>query len=143
VRDQLQDVGIRLELKVMGDTEFMDFARGGGPSLILSRFGAPTGDASDILDTALHSQSPALAMGIGNFGGYSNPVVDRAIEESAGIETLKARGAALRAIMSLVMEDLPWAPLYVDQDVYAISKALAWRPRNDSFILAAEVSRRR
>jgi hypothetical protein len=40
------------------------------------------------------------------------------------------------------MADLAWIPLYVDQDVYAMSKDLAWEPRNDSFILAAEVGRK-
>jgi len=78
-------------------------------------------------------------MGIHNCGDYSNPELDRLIEESAGIDHVGRRRQALESIMERLMEDLVWIPLYVDQDVYAVDRSLAWKPRNDSFILAAEI----
>lgn len=139
VAEQLRPSGFRLQPKVENDGEFLDRLRRRDASLFLSRFGCPTGDASDILDNALHSIDPAHGLGMQNFGGYANPEVDRAIETSAGIESVADRRAALESIMARLIGDLVWVPLYVDEDTYAHDKRLRWRPRNDSFILAAEI----
>jgi peptide/nickel transport system substrate-binding protein len=139
VRDQLAGLGVRVEVAVMNDGEFLDVLRRRASSFHLSRFGCPTGDISDILDNALHTPDAQRHMGVGNYGGYSNPVVDRAIEESAGIDRLQARRAALEGIVSRIMADLAWIPLYVDEDVYAFDRSLTWAPRYDSFVLAAEI----
>jgi hypothetical protein len=39
------------------------------------------------------------------------------------------------------MQDLALIPLYADEDIYAVDRSLAWRPRNDGMVLAAEVRR--
>lgn len=142
LRDQLRALDILLEVKVLGDAEFLEAADRGEPALVLSRFGAPTGDASDILDNALHSLDRARHMGLNNIGGYSNPRVDEGIEQSAATNGLQARRRALEDVVELIMEDLPWIPLYVDQNVYALDRSLSWQPRNDSFILASEIGLR-
>jgi ABC-type oligopeptide transport system substrate-binding subunit len=81
-------------------------------------------------------------MGVANFSGYSNPGIDRAIERSVLVEPAGRRRQALEDIMARVMEDLPWAPLYVDEDVFALAPGLAWHPRRDGFVLAAEIGLR-
>jgi hypothetical protein len=53
---------------------------------------------------------------------------------------VEERRERLQQIMSLIMNDLPWIPLYVDQDVYAIDRAFSWQPRGDSLVLAADIS---
>ena len=140
VQGQLREVGIQVTVKPLPDEEFLASLSRREYSLFLSRFGCPTGDASEILDTALHSFDPAKKMGLSNDQGYANPEVDRAIEASARIDGLQARGEALREVMAKLMEDVAWIPLYVDEDVYAMDRTLAWEPRNDSFILAAEAT---
>ncbi len=142
LRDQLAEVGVRLEVVVLDDPPFLERARRGEFSLLLSRLGCPTGDASDILDNALHSKDPARRYGLNNDGGYSNAELDRLIEESAGIDDVGERRNTLWRIMQILVQDLPWIPLYVDQDVYALAPGVAWEPRNDSFVLAAEIARR-
>lgn len=139
VAAELRELGIGVDLQVLADVDFLERARRRDLSLFASRFGAPTGDASDILDTALHSHAPERLMGLGNYGGYSNPTVDRAIEESAGIDSLEERRGALGQVMKMAMADVAWVPLYVDQDVYFFRDQLDWQPRADGFLLAAEV----
>jgi hypothetical protein len=39
------------------------------------------------------------------------------------------------------MEDLPIVPLYIDQDFYAFRSGVEWKPRNDNFLIASEISR--
>jgi peptide/nickel transport system substrate-binding protein len=139
VATQLRPVGIHLEVEVLTDEDFLSRLRRRDSSLYLSRFGCPTGDASDILDNVLHSRSPERHMGMQNFGGYANAEVDREIEASASVESVTDRRALLEAIMKRLVDDLAWIPLYVDEDVYAVDRRLGWSPRNDSFILAAEI----
>jgi peptide/nickel transport system substrate-binding protein len=142
VREQLRQVGVELDVAVLGDEDFFEGARRREFSLFLSRSGTGTGEGSDILETGLHSPDPARHLGLYNFGGYANPEVDHAIEESAGIQDSAQRRGAIEAIVGKIMDDLPWVPLYLDQHVYAVDKTLAWQPRGDNCVLAAEIARR-
>lgn len=142
VRDQLKEVGIDLEVAVLGDEDFFELARRREFSMYLTRVGSGTGDASDILENALHSLSADRSLGYSNYGGYANREVDRAIEESARLESAPARREAIERIVARVMGDVVWVPLYVDQHVYALDRGFSWQPRNDNCVLAAEISRR-
>lgn len=139
---QLAAIGIHLKLKILSDHDFFDALERRDATLFLSRFGCPTGDASYVLENALHSTQASSGVGASNWGGYSNPAVDSAIEESMGIATPEKRRLALERIMPILMEDLPWIPLYSNQEVYAIDDSLSWEPRNDSYIIASEISPR-
>jgi hypothetical protein len=45
----------------------------------------------------------------------------------------------LQTVVGKAMQDLVLIPLYADEDIYAMDRSLAWRPRNDGMVLAAEV----
>jgi peptide/nickel transport system substrate-binding protein len=139
VKQQLAPVGIELDVQVFDDNEFLDRARRLEFALYLSRLAAVTGDATNLLENGLHTVDRERGMGVANFSGYSNPEIDRAIEQSTLIAQLGPRRQAIEAIMSRLMEDLPWAPLYVDEDVFALAPGLAWQPRRDGFVLGAEI----
>ncbi len=140
VRDQLAQIGIRVKVAVLPDTEILPGLRKHDYTFYLSRIGSPTGDASDVTDNCLHSPDATRRYGIMNFGQYSNQEVDRAIEESSRIQLIERRRSVLHGIMDTVMKDVAWVPLYIDQDIYAIDKAYSWKPRNDSFILISEIN---
>jgi peptide/nickel transport system substrate-binding protein len=142
VREQLARVGVRLEVQVLGDPEFLGRLARRDTSMHLSRFGCLTGDISDILDNTLHSIDPARHFGIHNFNGYSNPEIDRRIEASASIQEVHRRREALLRIEDDLVADVVWIPLYFDEDAYALDRSYRWEPRNDSMILAAEISPR-
>ena len=142
IKQQLERIGIRVDLKVLPDQEFFNALDDFNFTIFLSRVGATVGDASDILEPQLHTKDVSKRLGVRNWVGYSNSEVDSAIEESAGMLKLEERRSVLQQIMSRLMEDLPWIPLYIDQDVYAVQDSLVWRPRSDSYILAHEISLR-
>jgi peptide/nickel transport system substrate-binding protein len=139
VKDQLLQIGIRVDLKVLPDPEFFQALDKHEFSFFVSRIATTIGDASDVLEGALHTRDVSGHYGAINYIGYSNPEVDRGIEESAGMLKVDQRRDRLQKIMSVLMDDLPWIPLYIDQDVYAIDKAFRWNPRNDSMILAQTI----
>lgn len=41
--------------------------------------------------------------------------------------------------MAIAVEDLPWIPLYVEEDRYALTADLDWEPRADGEILLSEI----
>ncbi len=52
-----------------------------------------------------------------------------------------AAAASRSASTALVMEDLPIVPLHIGQDFYAFRRGVEWKPRNDDFLIASEISR--
>ncbi len=142
VKDQLAEVGIDADVVVVPDPEFWRLTNRFEISFWLTRFGCPTGDASQILDDVIHTRDDTRHLGRANWARYSNPELDRAIEAAALVEPVAKRRAALQALMRRVMEELPIVPLYTDEDVYALDRALAWQPRSDSYIRIAEIGRR-
>jgi peptide/nickel transport system substrate-binding protein len=139
LRQQLLPLGIDAEVKVLQDREFFDALDKQKVTLFLSRLGCTTGDVSDILDNSLHSIDKNRHFGWHNYAVYNNPEVDSLIEQSNEISHIELRKSSLQHIMSLLMEDLVWIPLYIDQDVYAVDRAFHWSPRNDSFIVVSEI----
>jgi len=137
--EMLGQVGIRVKLEELADAPFFEIVGGHGSSFFLSRFGCPTGDASDILENAVHSIDLERRFGRSNDGEYANPELDHLIEESASILEMEHRRPVLQKALATVTDELALVPLYIDQDVYAIRKPFTWRPRNDNFLLAAEV----
>ncbi|PWT90230.1 MAG: hypothetical protein C5B54_07525 [Acidobacteria bacterium] len=142
LQKQLAMVGVRTELKILSDAQWFDAISKNDFSFFLSRLGATIGDASDVLDGSMHTEDASNHYGALNFGKYANAEVDRLTEVTAGIEDMEKRRTALQDTMSKIMNDLPWIPLYVDQDVYALNQAYSWQPRLDSHILAAEIKLR-
>ena len=140
LQEQLAEIDIRINIKVYPDTEFFKMLDNQDFTFFLSRVGATVGDASDILEPQLHSRSSHPGFGVRNYIGYSNEKVDKAIDESSRILKLDDRRKALEEIMTTLMEDLPWIPLYIDQDVYALDRKFHWKPRHDSHVFAYEIS---
>jgi peptide/nickel transport system substrate-binding protein len=139
IRDQLEPLGVRLRVEIEDDPDFLARARRRDTSLFLSRLGAVTGDASDVLDIAFHTADPTGFRGSTNYGGYSNAEVDRGIVESSEADSVSRRRALLEQVMERLMFDLPWVPLYTDEDVYAFDRSLRWKPRYDGFLFAFQV----
>ena len=139
VVEMLGRVGIEVKLEELADPPFFEVVAGHRSSFFLSRFGCPTGDASDILENAVHSIDLERRFGRSNDGEYANPQLDRLIEESASILEMEHRRPVLQKALATVTDELALVPLYIDQDVYAVKRPFTWHPRNDNFLLAAEV----
>jgi len=140
VKEQLGKIGVRVHITDLSDSEFFPEVRQGRFCMFLSRFGSPTGDASDILESAFHTYEPAEYLGQLNYGRYSNPVLDKAIVESCEIQQLERRKEKLQEIMRLLSKETVWVPLYGDQDIYIHDSSFSWKPRMDSLIKIWEIS---
>jgi ABC-type transport system substrate-binding protein len=66
---------------------------------------------------------------------YSNPELDKLVEEQQRTPDTKKRVALLQQIGKILMEDVPFVPLYNLADIYGAAKNLIWRKRPDERIL--------
>ncbi|MEW6367642.1 MAG: ABC transporter substrate-binding protein [Acidobacteriota bacterium] len=136
---QLRQIGIKIDVEVLADAQFFDTVNRGDTSFYISGFGCITGDASDVLEDCLHTPDPVGRYGGSNYGRYSNPTLDQAIEASGWATSPQQRRRELQQIMMEAAVDLPWIPLYVDREVWGFHSYLRWRPRDDSAVLAQEI----
>lgn len=139
IREMLGAVGIRVTPAILADPDFFRLAEAGEVSFFLSRTGCPTGDASDFLDADVHTHEPDRHFGDSNYARFSDPEVDRWIEESSGLLQMAVRRPALQRIVERIANDVVFVPLYVDEEVYAVKTPFVWRPRADNYVLAAEI----
>jgi peptide/nickel transport system substrate-binding protein len=102
---------------------------------------ADTGDAGDILDSAVHSPRPGAGLGVDNHSGYASSEVDRLLLEARTAPTLFDRRHTLQRAMERAMAELPMVPLVVPYDLYVVRRDLAWTPRLDGRVLAADLVR--
>ena len=78
-----------------------------------------------------------------NYSRYSNPELDEAVEAAGRTLEMGIRRDLLFRAAALAMADLPFVPLYVDQDLYAFRRGIDWKPRNDNFFIASEILKAR
>ena len=139
VATQLREIGVMVSVIELGEQEFFALHDGGRLSLWITRYGCPSGDASDFLDDVVHSRDPQGEYGYRNGGLYHDPETDAAIEASAEVENVDDRRRAVQQLIARINEKRIMLPLYLDLDVYGLSREFSWQPRNDSYIRAADV----
>jgi ABC-type transport system substrate-binding protein len=139
---QLAAIGIRARPRAHSFAELMDRMSRDEVAMYYGGAMAGTGDASDVLDSLLHSPRPDRSLGESNSIGYHNPALDALIESASLENRVKVRRATLQHCLRLAMEDLPLVPLVVPEDVYGVSEGIEWQPRLDGRVLGAEVRRR-
>jgi peptide/nickel transport system substrate-binding protein len=143
VAEMLGRVGIRARVSALPEPDWFRAMGSREFAMTISRFGCPTGDASDLFENLLHTRQPEGMAGLANYLGYSDPEVDRLIGLASRTLEMNRRQEILVQATARVMEDLPVVPLYVDQDLYAFRPGVEWKPRNDNFLIASEIARTR
>ncbi len=70
---------------------------------------------------------------------YSHPEFDKLIEEEQKTGDHKKRVALLQQAGRILMEDVPFVPLYNLADLYGVARNVVWKARPDEEILALEM----
>jgi peptide/nickel transport system substrate-binding protein len=82
----------------------------------------------------------AGVMGGENVGGYSDPTVDDALERADGLQDDRARRQLFSYAAHRAYDALPFIPLYRQNDLYAASRTITFRPRLDRRVLGRELA---
>lgn len=70
---------------------------------------------------------------------YNNPEFDKLIDEEQRASDHKKRIAILHQAGRILMEDVPFAPLYTLAELYGVARNVNWQGSPDGKILAAEM----
>ena len=145
VAQMLTRIGIRTAVETMPRSVFFSRASRGGPddtpefSFILVGWGAGSGEASSPLKSLIHTFDAERGYGAANRGRYSNPAVDRLIEQALTTVDDDARAALLAEATELAIEDGAIIPLHYQVNTWASRTGVRYEPRTDEYTLAMNV----
>jgi peptide/nickel transport system substrate-binding protein len=137
VKENLEAIGVRLELNGMHRDSVYDLVKAGGSRFFMVGWDCASGVSSEFYGFCLHT--PSASYGRFNYGHYSNLTVDRIAETNAAILDQRKRQRLLQQAAAIVMEELPVLPLFVPDDVYGTRGELAFHPRADGRILLLDI----
>ena len=130
----LARIGIRPRVAVAPLNVFLARVRHGETAVGLLGWGSFAADLA--LRSLLASPDPAKGYGAWNWGRYSNPMLDRLIEQSLSTVDRGRREALARQASALVAADVAIIPLYHQLATWAMRPGLGYRARTDEFTLA-------
>jgi peptide/nickel transport system substrate-binding protein len=89
-------------------------------------------DADTFYDQYFHT-------GVTKRTGYSNPELDKLIEEEQQTGDHKKRVAVLQQAGRIVMEDVPVVPLYTLAEIYGLARNILWQGNPNNEIIVADM----
>ena len=135
--------GLKINANALNGTVFFPAQQKGDYGLWMSGWGTLTGEASYTYGSLVHTADAAKGLGAFNKQGYSNPEVDRLLEEgSAAMDDTKRR-ALFEKASEVSMNDRALIPTVQLQTIWAAKKGmLTFPPRVDQETLAYEIKPR-
>jgi peptide/nickel transport system substrate-binding protein len=131
----LARIGLQVKVNAIPKKTFFPMTDRRETSFFLIGWSCADGDASAFLDGITHTYDKERGYGRYNRGRYSNPKVDALIEAASSTvdqnERLKNMQEAQRIAL---LEDQSIIPLHFQEDIYAKSKKLNWKPRADHYL---------
>jgi peptide/nickel transport system substrate-binding protein len=147
VGQMLSRNGIDTQVVTMTSGVFFREASTGSPdkgpkfSFILVGWGSGTGEASSPLKSLLASYDREKGMGPSNRGRYSNPEVDKLINEALATVDDGKRQDLLARATEVAIEDVGIIPLHYQVNTWAMRKGFSYKPRTDEYTLATGVTK--
>lgn len=113
IQAQLAEVGIKANLQTpeFGTYLSMLEAKDQIPMFLLGK-GSPTGDPDFTLTINVSTD------GSGNYGNYSNEIVDELLLKQRGTVNVEERHEMLRQIIQTAYDDVPWIVLFYENQIF-------------------------
>lgn len=139
VAQMLTRIGVQTGVEAMPRSVY--FPRGSNLefSFLLVGWGAGSGEASSPLKSLLATYDKDKGMGAANRGRYSNPEMDRLLEEALRTVDDAKREKLLQDATRIAMEDYGIIPLHFQVNTWGTRKGLTYEPRTDEYTLAMSV----
>ncbi|WP_341990474.1 ABC transporter substrate-binding protein [Azorhizobium sp. AG788] len=136
----LAAAGIDAQANGVSSTVFFPARQRGDYGLAMWGWGTLTGEANYTLAGLMHTDTPATKLGGFNVRGYSNPALDKLIEDAAVEMDIPKRRALLEQAEALVAQDRPSLPIASIVSAWAMQKAkVTFTPRVDEDTLAMNI----
>jgi peptide/nickel transport system substrate-binding protein len=139
-------IGVETKVETMPPAVFFkrasSGAEGGNPefSFILVGWGSGTGEVSSPLKSLVATFDRTKGMGTANRGRYSNPVLDKAIDQALATVDDAKRAELLAKASEIAIEDVAIIVSHYQLNTWATRRGLAYTPRTDEYTTAIGVS---
>ncbi len=137
---ELGEAGIRLSIRTWKKAEFLERIDKGLSDLHVTGWICSSGDSAELFESSLHTREANGGLGRDNGTAYSNPALDRMIEQILTTIDSGARIEIEKRAMAMAVDDLPLIPLFIQEDRYVLSPDVSWEPRADGEIWVPDVS---
>jgi peptide/nickel transport system substrate-binding protein len=121
-------IGVQTEIDPLPWTSYVGQANKQTFSAFLFGWGTGTAEASDPLIAQNGTFNPSKGWGAANRGRYSNPDLDKLIEQALGTADDGAREKVLQQAQRMVFEDVALIPLHIQKNIWATSAAFTYVP---------------
>ncbi len=136
--------GLKVNASALNGTVFFPAQQKGEYSLWMSGWGTLTGEASYTYGSLVHTADVAMGLGAFNKQGYSNPAVDKLLEEGSRTMDDTKRRALFEKASELSMTDRALIPSVQLQTIWASKAGMLTIPaRMDQETLAYEIKPKR
>ncbi|MGE3064604.1 MAG: ABC transporter substrate-binding protein [Hyphomicrobiaceae bacterium] len=137
-------IGVESSVELLPPAVFFNRASAGNNgqpefSFILVGWSAGTGEVSGSLRPLVATYNKDKGMGTTNRGRYSNPNLDKLIEEALATVDDTKRAALLAHASEVAMADVALIPCHFQVNTWATRKGLKYRARSDEYTLAMDV----
>jgi peptide/nickel transport system substrate-binding protein len=132
IADQLQKAGIRTELVVQEFPIWWGQEGVNGGKLPFYYVGRPAVDADTVYEQYFRS-------GVTKRIEYKNPEFDKLIDEEQVTGDMKKRTELLRQAGRILMEDVPFVPLYTLAEIYGVARNVMWKATPGEMVLASKM----
>ncbi len=132
VADQLRKAGVRTELVAQEWPVFWGQEGVNGGKLAFYYVGRPAVDADTLYEQYFRS-------GVTKRIQYSSPEFDKLIDEEQKNGDAKQRIEILRQAGKVLMEDVPFVPLYTLAEIYGLAQNVEWTPKPGERVLAYDM----
>jgi len=109
-------------------------------SAYLAGWAASTGEMSNPLNSLVVTPDPKRGVGTTNRGRYSNPEMDKLVEQAGTTMDDAARSELLQKASGLVMDDYGILPVHFELSVWAMKAGLRYEGRADQTTQAQNVT---
>jgi peptide/nickel transport system substrate-binding protein len=140
VAQMLSRIGIDAHANAQPLAVFFPARLRGDDSLTMMGIGAPTGDAQVTMTTFIHTNDAAQKTGAFNWSGYSNPKLDKLLEDAGRELDTDKRRALVGQALALTATDRPDIPLATISSAWAMRKSkVTFTARADEDTIAMNV----
>ena len=106
---------------------------------MLLGWGTESGEQGSSLRSLLATHDPAKGMGVTNRARYSNPALDKLIEEAMSTLDDKKREGLIQQAAELAMGDTALIPIDYEVSTWATAAGYRYTPRTDQYTLAMDL----
>ncbi len=133
VAAMLTRVGIRVCVEAMRASCMFPRGAWGDFRFFLTGIGSGSGEGSHTLRAMMYTPSPMKGHGNSNYGDYSNPNLDRLIDQAMTTVDNAKREALLHEAIALAMQDYAVMPVYWEVSAWARRAAIDYTARVDQY----------